>query len=171
VKPDIRFMFKNFVPCRKQRVSNTTINRLILFLQTIALYSQNDMKNIITLYGLNADFLNIITDGMSKCDSSTDIATGYGSGFDSRQGQDFSLVHNVQTGSGPTQPPGRWVPRALSQGVKRQGREADHSPPTSAEIENGGAIRSLLHTSSWSGAQLIKHKDNFTLQMVAGVTT
>jgi hypothetical protein len=28
---------------------------------------------------------------------------------------------------GPTQPPLEWVPGALSQGVKRQGHEADHS--------------------------------------------
>jgi hypothetical protein len=32
---------------------------------------------------------------------------------------------------GPTQPPIQWVPRVLSPGVKRLGREADHSPPSS----------------------------------------
>jgi hypothetical protein len=37
----------------------------------------------------------------------------------------------------------------LSQGVKQQGREADHSPPFSAEIKNGGAILALPHMSSW----------------------
>jgi hypothetical protein len=36
---------------------------------------------------------------------------------------------------GPTQPPIQWVPRALSLEVKRQGREADHSPTSSAEVE------------------------------------
>jgi hypothetical protein len=34
-----------------------------------------------------------------------------------------------------TQPRVRWVPGALSPGVKRPGREVDHSPPTSAEIK------------------------------------
>jgi hypothetical protein len=34
-----------------------------------------------------------------------------------------------------TQPPIQWVPGALSLGVKRQGRESDHSPPTSAEVK------------------------------------
>jgi hypothetical protein len=34
---------------------------------------------------------------------------------------------------GPTQPPIQWVPGALSSEVKRPGREADHSPPTSQE--------------------------------------
>jgi hypothetical protein len=36
---------------------------------------------------------------------------------------------------GPTQPPIQWVQGALSSGVKQQGREADHSPPTSAEVK------------------------------------
>jgi hypothetical protein len=34
---------------------------------------------------------------------------------------------------GHTQPPFQWVPGAFSQGVKRPGREGDHSPVTSAE--------------------------------------
>jgi hypothetical protein len=34
---------------------------------------------------------------------------------------------------GPTQPPIQWVPGALSPGVKRPGREADHWPPASPE--------------------------------------
>jgi hypothetical protein len=41
---------------------------------------------------------------------------------------------------GPTQPPIQWVPRALSPGVKRQGLEADHSPPYIAEIKKVAAI-------------------------------
>jgi hypothetical protein len=36
---------------------------------------------------------------------------------------------------GPTQPPIQWVPGVLSPGVKRPGREANHSPPTSAEVK------------------------------------
>jgi hypothetical protein len=35
----------------------------------------------------------------------------------------------------PTQPHIQWIPGALSSGVKRPGREADHSPPTSAEVK------------------------------------
>jgi hypothetical protein len=30
--------------------------------------------------------------------------------------------------------PIQWVPGALSLGIKRPGREADHSPPSSAEV-------------------------------------
>jgi hypothetical protein len=36
----------------------------------------------------------------------------------------------------PTQLPIKWEPGALSLGVKRAGREADHSPPASAEAKN-----------------------------------
>jgi len=36
---------------------------------------------------------------------------------------------------GPTQPPMKWVQGNLSLGVKQQGREADHSPPSSAEVK------------------------------------
>jgi hypothetical protein len=48
-------------------------------------------------------------------------------------------------------------------GVKRPGREADHSPPSLAEIKEYAEL--YLHspsTPSWRGAQL-KHRDNFTL--------
>jgi hypothetical protein len=34
----------------------------------------------------------------------------------------------------PTQPPIQWVKRAFSLGVERLGREADHSVPSSVEI-------------------------------------
>jgi hypothetical protein len=37
---------------------------------------------------------------------------------------------------GPTQPPIQWVPVALSLVVKWPEREADHSPPSSAEVKN-----------------------------------
>jgi hypothetical protein len=53
---------------------------------------------------------------------------------------------------GPTQPPIQRVPGPLSPGVKMPVREADHSPPSSAEVKNGGAIPPLSHMSSWHGA-------------------
>jgi hypothetical protein len=54
---------------------------------------------------------------------------------------------------GPTQPPIQWVLGALSLGVKRPGREADHSPPSSVEVRE--CVELYLHspnTSSWRGA-------------------
>jgi hypothetical protein len=52
---------------------------------------------------------------------------------------------------------------AVSLGVKRSGHEADHSPPSRAEVRDVGAISLFPHMSSWRDAQLNKHKDNFTL--------
>jgi hypothetical protein len=51
-----------------------------------------------------------------------------------------------------TQPPVQWVPGTISPGIKRAGREADHSPPSSAEDKNGRSIPPLPHTSSWHSA-------------------
>jgi hypothetical protein len=49
----------------------------------------------------------------------------------------FPLTSVSRPALGPTQPPVQWVPRLLSPGVKaRPGRDADHSPPSSAEVEN-----------------------------------
>jgi len=46
----------------------------------------------------------------------------------------FLFTTASRTALGPTQPPIQWVPGVLSLGVKRPGREADHSPPSSAEV-------------------------------------
>jgi hypothetical protein len=57
-------------------------------------------------------------------------------GFDSRRGLGIFLFTTASgTALGPTQPHFQWVPGALSLGVKRLGREADHSPPSSAEVK------------------------------------
>jgi hypothetical protein len=60
-----------------------------------------------------------------------------------------------------TKPPVQWVPGALSPGVKRTGREADHSPPTSDEVK-----KMWIYTSTppyaFMAQCLIKHRDKFT---------
>jgi hypothetical protein len=53
---------------------------------------------------------------------------------------------------GPTQPPIQWAPGTHSLGLKRQGREADHSPPSSAEVKNGGDVPPFPRMSLWRGA-------------------
>jgi hypothetical protein len=62
--------------------------------------------------------------------NSGSMATGCGLKFESRYGWDISPLHVVQTGSG-THPP---IP--MDNTGSFTGREADHSPPTSAEIKN-----------------------------------
>jgi len=42
----------------------------------------------------------------------------------------------------PRKPPIQWVPRAISPKVKRPGREANHSPPSSDEVENAWSYAS-----------------------------
>jgi hypothetical protein len=69
------------------------------------------------------------------------------------------IVDNIQKQSlfstlsrpvlGPTQAPIQWVPWALSSGVKWLGHEADHSPPTSAEVSNTWIY---IHMPSWRSA-------------------
>jgi hypothetical protein len=44
----------------------------------------------------------------------------------------------------------------------RQRSESDHSPPSNAEVNKGGAIAPLPRLSSWHSAYLIKQRDNFT---------
>jgi hypothetical protein len=72
-------------------------------------------------------------------DSSVGIANSYGlynRGFGVRVpvgSRTFSM--SFRLGLGPTQPPIQWVPGTLFLGVKRPGHEADHSPPTTAEVK------------------------------------
>jgi hypothetical protein len=67
----------------------------------------------------------------------TDWTTGLSS-FDPRQRQEiFPLTSVSRWALGHTQPPVQWVLGVLSPGVKaRPGRDADHSPPSSAEVVN-----------------------------------
>jgi hypothetical protein len=69
--------------------------------------------------------------------------------FDFQQCNSFLFPTESRSILGPIQPPIRWVRRAISPEVKRQGREADHSPLSSVEIKKGGAIPPLPHICSW----------------------
>jgi hypothetical protein len=74
-------------------------------------------------------------------DSSVGIALGYG--LDDRGSRVrfpaglgiFLFTTASRTAPGLTHLPIQWVPGALSLEVKRPGREADHSPPSSAEVK------------------------------------
>jgi hypothetical protein len=59
------------------------------------------------------------------------------------------------------------VTGALFSGVKRQGREADHSPPSSAEVKNVGVISSLSHMPWWVLLNYIfKYRDNLAFTLI-----
>jgi hypothetical protein len=68
---------------------------------------------------------------------------------------------------GPTQPPIQWVPGALSLEVKQPGREADHSPPSSAKVKNAWSYTPLPQYvfMAWC---LVKHRDKFTFYLNVG---
>jgi hypothetical protein len=48
----------------------------------------------------------------------------------------FSFATASRPALGPTQHPIQWVPEALSPGIKRPGREADHSSPSRSDDKN-----------------------------------
>jgi hypothetical protein len=80
-------------------------------------------------------------------------------GFDSRRGLGIFLFTTAsRTALGSTQPPIQWVPGALSLGVKRPGREADRSPPSSAEVKIAWSYTSAPQYvfMAWC---LVKHRD------------
>jgi hypothetical protein len=73
-------------------------------------------------------------------DSTVGIATGYGlddRGFGVRVhvGSRIFFSTSSRLALWATQPPIQWEPGALSPGIKRQGREADHSSPAIAEVK------------------------------------
>jgi hypothetical protein len=71
----------------------------------------------------------------------------------SRKGEEFALLHVVQTGSGvhPTSYP--MGTGDYFSGVKLLGREADYLPPVSAEVKRICSIHPLPHTPSLRSAQ------------------
>jgi hypothetical protein len=82
----------------------------------------------------------------------------------------FACHHSVQTGIvSPPQSPIQWVQGALSLGVERLGREADHPFPSSAEAKN---VSPFPNTPLWCDAQLKrKHRDNFTFTFIGLTVT
>jgi hypothetical protein len=88
---------------------------------------------------------NAMTSGFN-CDTVIN-ATGWTIevlGLDSRRGQGIFLFTTAsRTALELSQPRIQWVPGDLSLGVKRPGREADHSPPSNAEIKMSGTIPPL----------------------------
>jgi hypothetical protein len=65
------------------------------------------------------------------------------------------VIFNIKNGSGDHPASHKMGTGSISPGVKRQRREADHSPPSRAEVKNSEAIPPLPHTTSWRGVKLI----------------
>jgi hypothetical protein len=94
--------------------------------------------------------LNLLSKSWKSRDSSVDIALRYGLdntvlGFYSWWGLGIFLFTTAsRTALGSTQPPTQWMPGASSLEIKRPGLEADHSPPSSAEVKEW--IELYLHS-------------------------
>jgi hypothetical protein len=69
-----------------------------------------------------------------EANSSERLATGWTAIVRFPVGQEFSLLHKVQIGSGAH--PASWVPGDPSPGIQRQKREADCSHLSIAEVKN-----------------------------------
>jgi hypothetical protein len=85
------------------------------------------------------------------------VGTGTGYGLDGRglipgREKRFFLLHSVQNGSGAQSASYPMDTGCSFPGGEPTGREADHSPPSSADVKNGGVITSLPHMSPWPGA-------------------
>jgi len=74
----------------------------------------------------------------------------------------FSIRYRIQTGSVARPASYLWVSGALPLGIKRSGGEANHSPQSSAEVNNAWNAVSPLPQYDFMGWYLVKHKDNFT---------
>jgi hypothetical protein len=83
------------------------------------------------------------------CQSIYRQAKGWKSGVRFTRTRGFSQLTASKPALGPTQTPIQWAQGALSPGVKLPGHEAHHSPSTSADIKNGGALPALTYTYSW----------------------
>jgi hypothetical protein len=72
--------------------------------------------------------------------------------FESRYGQELSLLHMAQTSSGAYPASHAMGIGGSFPGVKRQGREADHSLSTSADVRKTWIYTTTTHTSTWCSA-------------------
>jgi hypothetical protein len=85
--------------------------------------------------------MSLLLTKFKNCVNVVGIATGYGLDDgevgvpSSGVGKHFHFSTSSRPALGFTQPPIQGVPRDISREVKRQGREADQSPPARAEVK------------------------------------
>jgi hypothetical protein len=106
--------------------------------------------------------------GFKSRGSSVGIATGYG--LDDRCSEarfptgagNFPFIAVSRPALGPNQPPIQWIPGgAVFLGIKQPGREADHSPPSIADVNAWSYISTFPHVfMAWC---LVKQRGSFTL--------
>jgi len=81
----------------------------------------------------------------------------------------FSFTTASRPALRPTQPSIQWVPGALSMGVKRPVREANHSPPSSAELKECVKLYVRFPNAPSLRVAPLKKSTGTTLPLVTGV--
>jgi hypothetical protein len=72
----------------------------------------------------------------------------------------LSFATEFRPGLGSTQPPNQWVAGAVTPRVKRPWREANHSPPLSADVKNAWSY--LCISPIRQHGVIVKHSVNFS---------
>jgi hypothetical protein len=93
--------------------------------------------------------INVLQFGIESWNSPAYIAMSYRLDVQgSIPDRDKRFFSDPQCADWLIQPSTHQVQGAFALGIKQLGHEADHSFPFSAEVNNGGAIPALSHTSS-----------------------
>jgi hypothetical protein len=74
-----------------------------------------------------------------------------------------SFFFGIRPNMGPTHPPIQWVLRALSPKVKRPESEADHSPPSSADVKE--CVDLCLHPPTRLHGTVLSYSTGITLSL------
>jgi hypothetical protein len=137
----------------------------LIFLYLIVITTSGEAHNLRSSSLHSLTFSNLFLNPVSIATSNGLDDRGSRVRFPAEAGS-FSPQHRVQNGFGPTQLPIQWVPGAVSLGVKWPEREADHSPPSSAESQRmRGAIPPLPNTPPWRDAQFKKKSTRTALPL------
>jgi hypothetical protein len=91
--------------------------------------NQETLRTVPKQFERNLDNMYMLIMGYGLDDQGSRVRFPVGAGI-------FLYTTTSRTALGPTQPPIQWVPGALSLGIKQLGHEADHSPPSSAQVKN-----------------------------------
>jgi hypothetical protein len=91
-------------------------------------------------------------------------------GLNCQLGQEIVLSAASRLAQGPTQPPALWAVEVVSLGVKWLGHEANHSPPSNAEVRKAWSYTFIPPYTfmMWCliiyyHELIIKHRDNLTI--------
>jgi hypothetical protein len=156
IRPALTMLFLNLHVSRI-RIYVTDIHHKPMHLQSLMFYSSKNAVDIGWVSFPCCPHTRSLSIRFFSRDSSVGIATRLWTGRPRSRGWIPGRGKKVffitsREALGPTQSSIQRAPGAVSPEVKRQRREADHSPPSSDKVKNGGAMPPLPHKFSWRGA-------------------